>query len=168
MAGNITSMSRLHVLHMLKVLGLTVAVLLCGSFVSAQQIVINELRDVDFGRAAPTGGRLQADMRFCVVLDQRTTYRVLGYAEEVGGTFNLASGPYRLPYTVRFADRRQARGFQELIPGQYLSGLRTRGNNNGLCRRPNARVRVELPASELVRAPSGSYRSILTLMVSPE
>ncbi len=73
---------------------------------SAQQILINELSDIDFGRASPTGGKLQADIKFCVVLDQRTTYRVLAYGDEVGGQFNLRSGPYRMPYRVRFTDRR--------------------------------------------------------------
>lgn len=147
---------------------LTGAVLLCQPLVSAQQILINELSDIDFGGAAPTGGRLQADVKFCVILDQRTTYRVLAYGDEVGGQFNLRSGPYRMPYRVRFTDRRRPRGFQRLFPGQPLTGLRTRGNNNGICRRLNAGVRVELSAAALRRAPSGSYQSTLTLMVSPE
>lgn len=142
--------------------------LLCVAGAEGQQIVINELRDIDFGRAAPTGGMLRADIRLCVAMDQRAQYQIQGWGEEYGGHFNLQSGPYRLPYQVWFTDRRRARGFRQIVPGQPVGGLRIRGNTNGLCRRANALLRVELPAVPLSSAPSGSYRSTLTLMVSPE
>ena len=141
---------------------------LCPAPVSAQQILINELRDINFGRAVPSGGTLRADLQFCVVLDQNATYQVLAYGEEVGGDFTLNSGPFRLPYVARFTDRRRARGFRRLFPGQPLTGLRVRGNNNGVCNRPNAGVRIVLRSSDLQQASAGSYRGTLSLMVSPE
>lgn len=140
----------------------------CPATASAQQIVINELSDVDFGRAAPTGGRLRTDIRLCVSMDQRSPYQIQAWGEEVGGDFLLRSGPYRLPFILRFTDRPRSSGFQQLLPRQPLTGLRVRGNTNGFCRRSNAGLRVILPANPLVAAPSGSYRATLTLMVSPE
>ncbi len=168
MPVTLMTMNRALIAQILAAFVLTGAALLCLQPASAQQILINELTDIDFGRAEPTGGTLQADIQFCVVLDQNTTYQVLAYGEEVGGEFTLQSGPYRLPYRVRFTDRKRPRGFRSLFPGQPLTGLKVRGNNNGICRRPNAGVRVVLPANELRTAASGSYRGTLTLMVSPE
>lgn len=168
MPAKLITMSRAFVAPFFVAVVLTGAALLYTPPTSAQQILINELRDIDFGRAEPTGGTLQADIQFCVVLDQNTTYQVLAYGEEVGGEFALRSGPYRLPYQIRFTDRKRPNGFQSIFPGQPLTGLKVRGNNNGICRSPNAGVRVILPAGELRTAASGSYRGTLTLMVSPE
>ncbi|MEM7082788.1 MAG: hypothetical protein AAF465_08640 [Pseudomonadota bacterium] len=155
---------RLYLAPTLLALGLCLA----SPDTAAQRIVINELSDIDFGSASSTGGRLRADMRFCVALDERRPYRVLAYGEEVGGAFELHSGPYRIPYRVRYTDRWRARGFRNLTPGQPLMDLRARGNFQGVCNRPNARIRVILPANALLQAPAGSYRSTLTLMVTPE
>ncbi len=161
-------MCRAYFTRIIGAAALAVAVLLCAPAAVAQSILIDELRDIDFGRAEPMGGTLRADMRFCVTMDQNALYRVLAYGEEVGGEFELRSGPFRLPFLVRYTDRRRLRGFRTLFPGQPLTGLKVRGNNNGTCRRSNAIVRIVLPSEELKQAASGNYHSTLTLMVSPE
>ncbi len=133
-----------------------------------QQILISGLDDINFGSVAPTGGKLLADIRICIAVDQPTFYQVTAMGDDSGGDFNLRSGPYRMAYRVRYTDRKRQRGFRRLFPGQPLTGLRTRGNNNATCQKLNAGVRVELPAASMRSAPSGNYQSTLTLMVSPE
>ncbi|MFK8032053.1 MAG: hypothetical protein AB8G18_17615 [Gammaproteobacteria bacterium] len=168
MIGNLIVMCGHPFIRVLCLLAFAGSALLCSANSSAQQIQITELSDIDFGQALPTGGKLRADIQFCVVLDQNTTYQILAYGEEVDGEFALRSGPYRLPYLVRYTDTRRPRGFRRLFPGQPLTGLKVRGNSNGFCRRANAALRVVLPANDLRQAPSGSYQATLTLMVSPE
>ncbi len=168
MPAKLMAMFRDFLTKIFGVIVLVGAASLCAPVALSQSILIDELRDIDFGRAEPMGGTLRADMRFCVVMDQNALYRVLAYGEEVGGDFTLQSGPYRLPYRVRYTDRRNQRGFRALLPGQPMTGLKVRGNNNGICRRSNAIVRIVLPSEELRQAAAGSYRGTLTLMVSPE
>lgn len=107
-------------------------------------------------------------MSFCIGLDQRVRYNVTAWGLELGGAFELTSGPYKLPFVLEYSDRRRQRNFEVLTPGMNLTDRRIRGRIGANCRRSNAHIRVTLEAAEIAAAPAGNYQSTVTLMVSPE
>ncbi|MFK7889141.1 MAG: hypothetical protein AB8G16_19975 [Gammaproteobacteria bacterium] len=131
-------------------------------------IVISNLRDLDFGAVPPTVGSLRRVSRFCVGLDAGSTYRIAAVGSGEAGEFALSGGLSILPYTVHYSDRLNRRG-RVLASGESQGDFRTRANiNRSGCRRRTARITVSIGDQDLQAMPSGRYSGTLTLMVSPE
>jgi len=145
-------------------------VLLYPPLTRAADIQIVDLSDIDFGVVPPTAGSLTADTEFCVALDPRGRYSLIGRGSGPAGNFQLierGTGVFSIDYNVLVSDR--GRNFTDLlIAGVPLSNQRGgRFLNNGRCL-PSSHLRVVVPSGQLQSAAPGRYEGTLSLMVVPE
>ena len=137
---------------------------------SAEEILITNLEDVDFGVVPPTTGTLEGNSDLCVVGPPRGFYSLLGFGNGSNGAFSLietGNAIHTLDYSVSISDRGSNRG-QPLIAGVPLTNLRP-GNirGNGRCA-PGGNIRVIIDGGDIQGTRPGHYNGTLTLTVVPE
>lgn len=151
-----------------------VAVLFCSLFIAAPlhaaDIQIVDLNDIDFGAVPPTVGDLTAATEFCVPMDPRGSYSLVGRGSGPAGSFALTergTGAHHIQYSVQVADR--GRRFDDVLQsGIPLNNQRaSRLNNNGSCQ-PPSRLRILISSEQLQSAAPGRYEGTISLLVAPE
>lgn len=134
------------------------------------ELQIKDLADIDFGEAPATIGTLRSNTSFCVAMQPRGRYSLVGFGNGAGGTFSLidsGNGIHTLDYRVEVSDRGRRRG-QPLLAGIPLSGLRaSRFRNNGRCN-PRGAIAVIIDGNDIQNARPGQYKGTLMLTVVPE
>jgi len=138
--------------------------------VSAEEILITDLEDLEFGVVPPTSGTLEASSDLCVVGPPRGFYSLLGFGNGTNGAFSLiesGNGVHTLDYSVSVTARGNGRG-QPLIAGVPLTRLRPSNiRGNGRCA-PGGRISVIIDGEDIQGARPGRYNGTLTLTVMPE
>ena len=136
----------------------------------AEEILIRDLENVQFGAVPPSSGTLEVSSDLCVTLSSRGRYSLLGFGNGSSGAFSLVdsgNGVHTLDYSVRITDRGNNRG-EPLIAGIPLTNLRgSNTNGNGRCN-PTGRIRVIVEGDDIQAAMPGRYSGTLTLTVVPE
>ncbi|MBT8143711.1 MAG: hypothetical protein KJO55_03360 [Gammaproteobacteria bacterium] len=147
------------------------ALLLLSAFCSnlqAEQIIITDLSDFEFGAVAPSAGMLVLKKDICVALDSPARYSVLARGTGPADQFTLSNGFNQLSYTVYFSDRPNQAGAQ-LSAGIPQPNLRGKKWKRGqVCRRATASIEVRVAASELAAAGAGQYSGLLILTVTAD
>lgn len=136
----------------------------------AADIQIVDLSDIDFGVVPPTAGDLSADSEYCVAMDPRGRYSLIGLGSGPGGGFQLierGTGAFGINYNVEVSDR--GRRFSDVLqPGIALGNQRaSQLLNNGRCQ-PSSRLRIVISSNQLAGAVPGRYQGTLSLLVVPE
>jgi len=136
----------------------------------AEEILINDLQDLEFGAVPPTSGTLKASSDLCVVGPPRGFYSLLGFGNGSNGAFSLiesGNGVHTLDYSVSVSERGNGRG-QPLIAGVPLTRLRPSNlRGNGRCA-PGGHINVTIDGEDIQGARPGRYSGTLTLTVVPE
>jgi hypothetical protein len=139
--------------------------LVSAAMSNAATLSIVELEDVDFGTVPRNAGAISGDFRFCVSMDPKGPFQIIGVGDGTGGAFALldtSGGSFEIGYAV------VVRG-HELGPGVPFTGLRAAPPGaGGECRPPRYRLTVTVDAADLSSAPAGRYRGRLQLTVAPE
>lgn len=134
------------------------------------ELQIRDLGDIDFGEAPATIGTLRSNSSFCVAMQPRGRYSLIGFGDGAGGAFSLiesGNGTHTLDYRVRVSDRGRRRG-RPLDAGTPLYGLRaSRFRNNGRCN-PRGTIEVIIDGNAIQSARPGRYSGTLMLTVVPE
>jgi|GEM_PF-1487715 len=142
-------------------------VTLCSS---AADIQLGQLRDINFGAVPPTVGDLRGESPFCVSMQPRARYSLIGEGSGPQGSFRLTDAGNKaktVEYRITVTDRGRRRG-RTLRPGQPLSNLRaSRVRPNNRCQ-PAGLIRVTVPAASIAAASPGRYAGTLSLTVVPE
>ena len=144
--------------------------LLIPSVSRAADIQIVDLSDIDFGVVPPTAGDLTASTEFCVAMDPRGRYSLVGRGSGPAGDFRLTergTGAYSIDYVVQVSDR--GRRFADVLqPGTPLTNQRaSQLTTNNRCQ-PPARLRIQVSSNQLQSAVPGHYEGTLSLLVVPE
>lgn len=145
----------------------TCASLLCAPDSFAATIIVEELKDIDFGEVSPTTGSQRKRIRVCVTSDPAGPFQITGLGSGNNGNFELSSGlPEGIAFNVRVL---QVRGQpKNLRPGVPVSGLQARERSaDGRCLGP-VMIVTEIDSADLEAAPGGSYSGLLILTVAPE
>jgi len=138
--------------------------------IRAADVQIADLTNIDFGAVPPTVGELRADTTFCVAMEPRGRYSLIGRGSGPAGDFQLierGNGVHSIDYQVQVSDR--GRRFRDVLqPGISLANQRASGLlGNGRCQ-TQARLRVVVSGNQMQSAAPGRYQGTLSLLVVPE
>lgn len=143
---------------------------LCALLGNAKaDILITKLDDVVVSTPANLARDLIVTERLCVASDPVGVYGIIALGSGQNGAFTINSGPYSMPYTASYRDRRSNNRFIELEPGVPVSGFLSRplrSANN--CQGNAGRLRIVIKKEALNQAVAGRYQGVVQLSVIPE
>lgn len=142
-----------------------------GTLVSAQQVRITNLTDVNFGTINNLASDAINSQSVCVWANgSGSDYSITATGSGAGGAFSLGNGTWQMPYQVRWNSQPGQSNGTLLSAGTPLNNQITTAQNQTCANGPptTASLIVVLPSASLSSATAGSYSGTLTLIVAPQ
>jgi len=129
------------------------------------QIRISDLDPIDLG-SFDGSSDLSGSDGLCIYRNSGgSAYSVRATGDGPGGTFTVANGVATLPFAVAYDDGGGFAGLAAGVPFSAAGANNSAADCGGI---PNATVRVQVDAADMLTAAPGAYAGTLMLLVAPE
>jgi hypothetical protein len=132
------------------------------------KIQVHQLNDIVFGTYSGSGDLTQ-DEEFCVYVTQAGDYSIMFQDDSVGAGYNLTNesmSSWVIPYDMQASMTKYLPTFFSLNKGVTYTG--PNGSSDSNCATgEKAFIRININEADIVGKGGGTYKSILTIIVSP-